>query len=44
MVEVEEESIGTFDQSVRVVFVALQESELVNDVGFQDFAVFLRKS
>ena len=43
VVEIEEESVGTFDQSVRVVLVALQEGELVNDVGFQEFAVFLRQ-
>lgn len=44
VVEVEEESVGTFHQRVRVILVALQEGKLVNDVGFQDFAVILCKS
>lgn len=42
MVKVEHEGVGAFDQRVRRVLVLLQELELVDDVGLQEFAVFLK--
>ena len=41
VVQVEHECVGTLNQSVGRVLVFLEEAELVNDVGLQDFAVFL---
>ena len=41
MVEVEHEGVGAFDEYSVVVFVFLEEGELIDDVWLEFLAVFL---
>lgn len=41
MVEIEHEGIGAFDEYPVVVFVFLEEGELIDDVWLEFLAVFL---